>query len=134
MFPAEGVPDGAIFAPHHYLWGLYLALLVSLVVWDDYRRREPILTVASIGIALFGWLHVWTFYPALGAGMSLAGTLAASITIGLDEWDAYPLRWRALALLGCLVALDDLASHAFGLWTPLDWIWGWTAPLLGVIG
>ena len=70
MFPAERIPDGAIFAPHH----LYVGLLV----------------------AGFSFALVWRYYPVTGS----AGTL-----------------------LGVLIALDDAVSHAFGIPTPLDWVW-----------
>lgn len=77
-FPAESVPDGAIFAPHH----LYTGLI----------------------IAGFAFTLVWRWYPVAGA----TGTI-----------------------LGVLIALDDALSHAFGVWTPLDWFW--KAYLSGVI-
>lgn len=133
MFPAESVPDGALAAPHHYLWGLYVAVLAVLVVWDDYRHREPVATLAGIGVALFGWLHVWNWYPVLGATLALGGSLAALLVVVLgDEWTRYPSRWRWTAAGGLVVALDDLASHALGWWTPLDWLWvELVAPLVG---
>lgn len=47
-------------------------------------------------VAAFGFVSVWPFYPATGAVMTLVGTL---------------------------VLLDDVLSHVFGVWTPLDWVW-----------
>lgn len=47
-------------------------------------------------IMLFGFMLVWPTYPAMGAGMSV---------------------------LGLLIAADDVISHVFGVWTPLDWAW-----------
>jgi hypothetical protein len=117
------VPDGALLAPHHFLWGLYLTVLACLVVWDNQRHREPLATMAGVGIALFGWLHVWNWYPVLGAGLAVAGTIAATLAVLLGRWEPYPDRWRWTALGGLAVALDDLASHALGWWTPLDWLW-----------
>lgn len=46
---------------------------------------------------VFGFLFVWPYYPVLGAGMSV---------------------------IGLLISADDIASHVFGVWTPLDWAWG----------
>lgn len=70
MFPVESVPDGAIFAPHHFWIG--------------------------VGVAVFAFGFVWRVYPVTGA-------------VG--------------SLLGLAIALDDALSHAFGVWTPLDWVW-----------
>lgn len=47
-------------------------------------------------VACFGFISVWPFYAETGAVM---------------------------VLVGLLVALDDALSHAFGIWTPLDWVW-----------
>lgn len=71
-FPAEQVPDGAILAPHHFYWGGFLAL--------------------------FGFLFVWKYYPALGA---------------------------TLALFGTGVMADDVIAHAFGVWTPCNAVWAY---------
>lgn len=51
-----------------------------------------------IGVALtyFAFKYVWPRYPRLGASLTFVG-------IG--------------------IALDDAVSHAFGVWTPLDWGW-----------
>ena len=50
----------------------------------------------GLAIAFFGFVSVWAYYPRLGAIM---------------------------ALLGLAIAADDAVSHAFGVWTPLDWLW-----------
>ena len=34
-FPVEAVPDGAVYAPHHYIYGIALALVMVFVVWDN---------------------------------------------------------------------------------------------------
>lgn len=44
-------------------------------------------------LAVFGFGFVWSYYPVAGA---------------------------LCAILGTLVMADDVASHAFGVWTPLD--------------
>lgn len=51
----------------------------------------------GIMVALFGFLFVWPAYPDVGF---------------------------LLSLVGSLVLLDDVVSHGFGWWTPLDWLWG----------
>lgn len=38
-------------------------------------------------------------------------------------WKHYPVAGATGTLLGVLIALDDALSHAFGVWTPLDWFW-----------
>lgn len=50
----------------------------------------------GIIIAAFGFLFAWPTYPGTGAAMTL---------------------------IGLLIAIDDAISHAFGVWTPLDWLW-----------
>jgi len=36
-------------------------------------------------------------------------------------WPTYPVTGSTLAIIGILIAVDDILSHAFGVWTPLDW-------------
>ena len=132
MFPAEAVPDGAILAPHHYTYGALLALLAVGVVWDNYRDREPLIAAASVGAGLFGFVSVWPYYPVAGALLALAGPVVAIGavvlgTLGLSVggvWDDYPVRMRAAVVVACLITLDDGVEHAFGVWTPLDALWG----------
>jgi len=50
----------------------------------------------GVMVLLFGFVSVWPFYPATGAAMTVIGTI---------------------------VVLDDVLSHAFGVWTPLDAFW-----------
>lgn len=38
-------------------------------------------------------------------------------------WPQYGATGAVMTLLGVLIALDDAISHAFGVWTPLDWGW-----------
>lgn len=51
MFPAESVPDGHVFAPHHFWIGLI--------------------------VAAFSFGFVWRFYPVTGATGSVVGVLVA---------------------------------------------------------
>ena len=131
MFPHEAVPDGAVFAPHHYTYALGLVLLVVGIVWDNYRDREPLFAVLGAGVGLFGFLFVWQYYPAAGAILALAGPV---VTIGAvllgstgtavgGVWDDYPPRYRVATVLFSLVALDDAVEHGFGVPTPLDVLW-----------
>ena len=69
-FPAEKEPDGDVMAPHHFWIG--------------------------IGLAVFGFLFTWPYYPETGATITLVGTL---------------------------LIVDDVISHVFGVWTPADWLW-----------
>jgi len=125
-FPVEGVPDGAILAPHHIYIGGLLVILGALRAWDDHPKREPILAMAGAVAACFAFLTVWPFYHWAGAGLTiLATTLLVAAPIAGPFWQEY--RWRSsrsLVLVGGLVMLDDVISHAFGFWTPLDgWVW-----------
>lgn len=38
-------------------------------------------------------------------------------------WPLYPSAGASMTVLGMLIAADDVLSHAFGVWTPLDWVW-----------
>jgi len=123
--PAETVPDGAALAPHHAYVGLLLDLLAVALVWDDVAGKEPWVAVVGIGLALFAFASIWPFYDLTGAVLSLLGVAVAVVApISLQFWQSYP--WigpRGVALLGALVAADDVVEHAFGLATPLDWLW-----------
>lgn len=144
MFPADAVPDGAVFAPHHYIYGVALSLLVVLIVWDNYPDREPLFAALGAGSGLFGFLFVWQYYPVAGALLALLGPCVtiAAIVLGWtgtavgDVWDNYPTRYRLAAVFFSLVALDDAVEHAFGWWTPLDALWAGglseRAPLVAV--
>jgi len=47
-------------------------------------------------LAAFGFASIWPYYPQTGA---------------------------AVTVLGTLMLLDDVLSHVWGVWTPLDWVW-----------
>jgi hypothetical protein len=76
------------------------------LVFDSYRfpaEDEPDGDVLAphhfyVGalLAWFGFMFVWPYYPEAGAAMTIVGTL---------------------------VLIDDVVSHAFGVWTPLDAVW-----------
>lgn len=123
-FPADRVPDGAALAPHHLYVGLLLALLAIAVVWDDAAGSEPWVGAVGLLTASFAFATVWTYYPVSGAVLSLLGVGIALASTVLPFWASYP--WvgaRGVLLLGAIVALDDVAEHAFGVPTPLDWLW-----------
>ena len=123
-FPHDAVPDGAALAPHHLYVGLLLALLALAVVWDDRAGAEPWVGAVGLLVAVFAFASIWTYYPETGAALSLAGVAIALVAPWLQFWSARPwLGARGLLLVGALVALDDVAEHAFGIPTPLDWLW-----------
>lgn len=143
-FPADAVPDGAVFAPHHYIYGLLLVGLVCGIVWDNYRDSEPLYTAVGVGLGLFGFMLTWPYYPVAGAILSLFGPIVsiAAVVVGyvtpeIGYWDDYPVRYRVATLIFSLVALDDAVEHAFGVWTPLDAVWNaglaGRAPLTAVV-
>ncbi|MFC4553194.1 MULTISPECIES: hypothetical protein [Halorussus] len=121
-FPAETVPDGALFGPHYFLYSLYLVLFACARKWDLYPRKEPVLVAGSACAGLFGWVHLWRYYPAAGATLCLLG--AAGTVVGGLVTTRYGLRWRLYVVWTGLVATDDAISHAFGVWTPIDAVLG----------
>ena len=120
-FPAESVPDEALFAPHHFLYGLYLLLFACARKWDVHPHKEPLVVVGSALLALFGWAHLWRYYPKTGAVVCLLGVCGT--LVGAAVTTRYGRRFQAVVALMGTVALDDAVSHAFGVWTPLDWVW-----------
>jgi hypothetical protein len=121
-FPHESVPDGAVFAPHHFTYGALAALFVAATIWDDYPEWEPVGVCGGLSVALFGFLNVWRWYPVTGAALALVGTVAALASTARPRWREFRRRRCAVGLM-CLVALDDLVNHAFGVPTPLDLLW-----------
>lgn len=137
MFPAETVPDGSVAWPHHYALGLYLVALAALVALNDTRTTDPLAVLAGAGIGLFSWFHLWgTGYPVAGALASILGVVVVGLAvvrsvslpvIGIQIGgfrSRYGRDHAIVVLVGLVVAFDDWVSHAFGIWTPLDWIWG----------
>lgn len=122
MFPAETIPDGALFGPHHFLYPLYAMLFVAARKWDIHPRKEPVLVVASALLALFAWAHLWKYYPVAGATLALVG-VCGTIVGGLVT-RRYGRRFQLGVVVLGVAALDDAVSHAFGVWTPLDHVWG----------
>jgi hypothetical protein len=122
MFPAETIPDGALFGPHHFLYPLYAMLFVAARKWDIHPRKEPVLVVASALLALFAWAHLWKYYPVAGATLALVG-VCGTILGGLLT-RRYGRRFQLGVVVLGVAALDDAVSHAFGVWTPLDHVWG----------
>ncbi|GAA0276994.1 hypothetical protein [Halobacterium noricense] len=131
-FPAEAIPDGHVIAGHHLYIGALVITGAILVVMDNYRHREPLLALGGLMLMWFAFERLWPFYPGTGAALSFVGL--AVVVVGVlwpgGMWSGYPLRWRVVALLGAGISLDDLASHAFGIWTPIDDGWQYIWPLL----
>lgn len=124
-FPHESVPDGYVLAPHHAYVGLLVAALAVWVVSDNKPHREMLVTAVGCALLLFGFLFTWKWYAEAGAALSLAGVglmLAGPLWPG-GEWAGFSWAWRLVALLGALVAADDVIEHAFGVPTPLDKFW-----------
>jgi len=121
-FPHEAVPDGTILGPHHLYIGVAVVAVVAMTVWDD-DRRDPLLVVSGIIVSsVFGFALSWPHYPVVGALLTLTGLAASTLALARPYWREY--RFRAVAVaVGLAVAWDDAVSHAFGVWTPLDWIW-----------
>lgn len=115
-FPAESVPDGAFFAPHHFLYSLYAVVVVYVLKLHGDQESEPALILVSAAVALFGWFHFWPYYPATGAVVSLVGTLGV-IAGGIVHVDV-PTRWRAAVVALGLFALEDWIDHALEVDTP----------------
>ncbi len=121
-FPHENVPDGAVGGPHHLYIGVLVVLVAVWIVSDNRPHQEPLVAAVGALTALFAFATIWPYYHGTGAALTLAGLLVALIGICWPGgiWAGYPLRWRFVALVGLLIALDDVAEHAFGVWTPLD--------------
>jgi len=121
-FPDDEIPDGDVFAPHHYTYALLISVLATLVVWDDYSYQEPVMVMALLGIGLFAFLFVWTYYPVAGSVFSLLAPCAVIAVVAI-EWTIYPMMIRYVVIGGAVLSLDDAVEHAFGVPTPADIIW-----------
>lgn len=122
-FPAERLPDGALLTTHHYTYALLFAFVGVWIVWDNYRRREPAITAIAIMTGLIGFVLAWRFHPVTGALLSLLGGALGVVLPLTGQWRDYPTKWRAWVVAWSLVALDDVINHAFGIPTPLDWLY-----------
>ena len=133
-FPVEVVPDGHVMGPHHLYLGVGAMLYVAALVWDNYARREPVVFAAAALAALFAFQYVWPFYPEAGAGLSLLALLVGLLApvVRMGYWSDVCLALRVAAVVAVMVVLDDVVSHAFGVWTPLDWFW--SVALYPVVG
>ncbi|AGC34373.1 hypothetical protein HVTV-2_gp1 [Haloarcula virus HVTV-2] len=114
QFPHDDEPDGDRLAPHHFLQGSWAFGLLSI------NLHTPALLV-PIAVALFGWYHAWYIYPRLGASLVLVGLCASLVALTMTA--SVGIIGTILLLICLAVAFDDAVSHAFGVWTPLDWTW-----------
>lgn len=155
-WPVERVPDAATWAGHHWYIGLGLATLAAWHVADNHPFREPTWTVAGSVTGFIAFM-LWTHHPIAGAVMSHVGLgmILLELLSPIGFWSRYNwarvywldvelplvgwrlglpywLRYRGWALIGAYIAADDLASHAWGVWTVLDGlVWGkWIFPTL----
>lgn len=146
-WPVERVPDATILAGHHFWIGLGVAMFAVWHVQDDYPHREPSIVMGGILTAVLGFL-LWEHHPIAGASFSHVGLIAIFLAtvvgdfMGQYRWlvwtDRLPISVpyrpgiRGVVMLGWLISADDLASHAWGVWTPLDGVvWSeWIFPVL----
>lgn len=136
MFPYHHIPDGNAALPHHYLWALLAAVIPVLIVWDDYRHREPWLALTAILAGLVGFGLVWPRYPVMGAVLTLTANVALLLVPLRPAWRQWPRKHSAAVVALALLALDDSLQHAFGWVTPIDWAWkhGGRAWLVDIFG
>ncbi|PSQ06131.1 hypothetical protein BRC97_07060 [Halobacteriales archaeon QS_6_71_20] len=130
-FPAEAVPDGAVIAGHHAIYGLLAALVVLGTVWDDYRGREPLAEFSGVAAGLFAFVFVWPHQHDVGATLAHVGPLLALAWMwrpGSAWGRLYPRRVRAVATGAILVGLDDVIEHAWPVPSPLDTGWAILGP------
>lgn len=97
-FPAENIPDGWIWYPHHFWTGLFVALLA---IYADGRDGKPVGTVAGMLAAVYGWLFLWqnATSPLWGAVFSLVGVTGAIVAVALGPYwtnTAWRTRFRAV--------------------------------------
>lgn len=132
-FPFHEIPDGNVFAPHHFYTGIFIALVALWFMVDDYRLREPRVAIIGTMAALYAFVLTWPIYHAVGAALCLVGLgvatagavmiLRAEINLDGVERRAYPRSTAWSFLAGIAIAWDDALEHALGWWMPLDQFW-----------
>lgn len=122
MFPVDRVPDGAIFAPHHFFIGAGLIGLVLATMWND-SVREPWAAAAALAGSTFSFTLAWPHYPEVGAALTLMGLGGLVVAPARAYWRLRGHRLIATYYVGVLVVADDVLEHAFGIATPLDTLW-----------
>lgn len=140
QFPHELVPDGMVWAAHHYVYLCLAAAFTTFTVWDDYPGREPLAATGGLAVGVFAFLFMWPVrgYHALGALVALAAPLVAVAAVLRPggPWrrpasdGGYPRTKAAVVVVLAVGGLDDAVEHAFGVPTPLDVAFG----VLGVWG
>jgi FtsH-binding integral membrane protein len=118
QFPADRVPDGDVFAPHHLWLGLIGLLLGAAMAWDD-QQADPALTVGGAALTAFSFGFVWPYYATVGALGTLLGLAASAIGL-TTESGLFRRSHMAVAAVGLAIAVDDAVEHAVGISTPLD--------------
>lgn len=123
-FPAEAVPDGAVFGPHHFYLGVLLILLVCWLARDPESAAAPWGVAGLTLLAVFSFSLTWPYYPAVGAaGVLILLALATALSLFRPFWWRYGLVSRGVLAIGLFLAWDDAVSHALGWWTPMDSVW-----------
>lgn len=123
-FPADVTPGGNVWLSHHFVYAAWGALFVAWLIARD--GEKPWAVVGGLLVALFGWYHMWpTGKPYLGTTVVMVGLLVASAGVTVNDiWEAEEVqRFRLVVGVLLVVAWDDIFEHAFGVWTPLDWLW-----------
>lgn len=125
-FPYHAIPDGSVFHPHHFVYAALFVLLLAMRVWDDDPDSEPFFVVGGISLSLFSWYHLWAVgRPVSGAVGTLVGICIAFVSpLVRPFWrENYSRLHRGVIVFFVLLASDDVLQHAFGIWTPADWVW-----------
>lgn len=50
-FPADPVPDGNVFLPHHIFLGVFLLLYGFVFVWPHYPRPGAVIALLGLAVA-----------------------------------------------------------------------------------
>lgn len=144
--PYYKIPDDCFLCPHHYVSGFFGALFVLMVVWDNRRMKEPIISGAGLFVSWFGWQFMWSggYYPSWGSIFCAVGLVIATIPVliglvdnliseiinrkedgeyGVILWDNYNVGWGLLYLIFVFIMWDDVIEHMTGIPTPLHTLW-----------